>query len=225
MDETEKAIRSAGRPVAIREWVAVPFKGGEWGMLSVVHIFLHCRQWRCSEDRKQQMNNLVTLKNRSNFNFQSKHVSSPSTLCILLFIWTEITQLQLPGCRRRRLLLLTWLSFVLSPASLLLFTSWIGAGVEIYRDWLFQTEGLAGLCCCSPTSGFSAPEQRLFCRDRWGHQMGWNNLLFQRKKIHVQRATIDNSAQFYSYYVGKIHIILLRLLDKEGLSIVSKLHV
>lgn len=58
--------------------------------------------------------------------------------------------------------------------------------------------------------------------------MGWNNLLFQRKKINTctkKRATIDNSAQFYSYYVGKTHIILLRLLDKEGLSIVSKLHV
>lgn len=222
MDETEKAIRSAGRPVAIREWVAVPFKSGEWGMLSVVHIFLHCRQWRCSDDRKQQINNSATLKNRSNFNFQSKHVSSPSTVGILLFIWTEITQLQLPGCRRCRLLLLTWLGFVLSPASLLLFTSWIGAGVEVSRDWLFQTEGLAGLSCCSPTS-----EQRLFCGDRWGHQVGWNNLLFQRKNkyMYKKRATIDNSAQFYLYYVSKTHIILLRLLDKEGFSIVSKLHV
>lgn len=50
-----------------------------------------------------------------------------------------------------------------------------------------------------------------------------NKYMYKKKK--KKRATIDNSAQFYSYYVGKTHIILLRLLDKEGLSIVSKLHV
>lgn len=57
--------------------------------------------------------------------------------------------------------------------------------------------------------------------------MGWNNLLFQRKKINTctKKSKKDNSFQFYFYYVGKTHIILLRLLDKEGLSIVSKLHV
>lgn len=39
-----RAVRGAGRPVAIGERVAVPFKGGEWRMLPVVHFVPHHRQ-------------------------------------------------------------------------------------------------------------------------------------------------------------------------------------